>query len=377
MTTSISLSPRIRKSPFFDATMRAGVQAFSVYNKTYLPIGYTSPEEEFWKLVNDVTLWDVTCQRVTEISGPDGFKFMDMLTPRDMTKCRVGQCKYVILTDQYGGILNDPVLMRLDENTFWLSAADGDILMWCKALAVNSGLDVIVREPEVATLQLQGPKSFPLALELFGPQVEDIKYYEFIETEIAGSPVILARTGWSAERGYEIYVRDLSRGEAVWDTVMEVGKAHGIVPAVPSRIRRIEAGILDYSVDMDTNTNPFEVGLDRMVALDTGRDFIGKAALEKVKKDGIKRKLVGVQIEGEKLPYNENDWPVFDDGTRIGEVTSVVYTPRMKINIGYAMVPIAYSELGTTFTVETKSGPLQATVVERPFVDPNKSLSKA
>jgi len=340
-------------------------------------MGYTSPEEEFWKLINDVTLWDVTCQRVTEISGPDGFKFMDMLTPRDMTKCRIGQCKYIVMTDQYGGILNDPVVLRLDENTFWLSAADGDILMWAKGIAVNSGLNVVVREPEVATMQLQGPKSYPLAVELFGPQVDDIKYYEFIETQIAGCPVILARTGWSAERGYEIYVRDLAFGEKVWNTVMAAGETYGITPAVPSRIRRIEAGILDYSVDMDTDTNPFEVGLDRMVALDTGRHFIGKTALEKAKKEGLSRKLVGVQVGGEPLAYNEHAWPVTKNGEQIGEVTSIVYTPRMEINIGYAMVPMAYTDLGTTFTVETIKGPRTATVVERPFVDPKKSLSKA
>ncbi len=376
MTQTISLSPRIRKSPFFDATIEAGVKAFSVYNNTYLPIGYTDPEQEFWKLINDVTLWDVTCQRVTEIAGPDAFKFMDSLTPRDMTKCRPGQCKYVLLTDQHGGIVNDPVLLQLSEDRYWLSAADSDIQMWCKGVAVHAGLDVKVSEPEIATLQLQGPKSAPLAEELFGAAAADIKYYEFIETQLASSPVLLARTGWSAERGYEIYVRDTSKGRDVWDTVMRAGQSYGIVPAVPSRIRRIEAGILDYGVDMDTSTNPFEIGMNRVVSLDTGRTFIGDEALRKIKDEGIYRKLVGVEVEGEALNYNEHAWPVFDGDERIGEVTSVVYTPRQKRNIGYAMVPLAYTELGAIFTVETIEGMRRATVVEKPFIDPNKSLSR-
>lgn len=376
MTISISLSPRIRKSPFFDATIKAGVKAFSVYNKTYLPIGYDDPEAEFWKLVNDVTLWDVTCQRVTQISGPEAFEFMDMLTPRDMTKCRPGQCKYVLLTDQNGGIVNDPVLMQLDNQTYWLSAGDSDIQMWAKGIAVHAGMDVEISEPDVATLQLQGPKSAPLVEELFGAEAMDIKYYEFMEAELAGSPVLLARTGWSAERGYEIYVRDTSRGEDVWNTIMAAGEKHGIAPAVPSRIRRIEAGILDYNVDMDTSVNPFEIGMDRLVALDSGRPFIGSEALARVKAKGIERKLIGVELEGGPLKYNEHAWPAFDGEKQIGKVTSCVYTPRMERNIGYAMVELAYTELGSNFTIETSEGPRQATVVEKPFVDANKSLAR-
>jgi glycine cleavage system aminomethyltransferase T len=376
MSISISLSPRIRKSPFFDATIDAGVKAFTVYNKTYLPIGYDDPEAEFWKLVNDVTLWDVTCQRVTEIAGPDAFTFMDMMTPRDMTKCRPGQCKYVLLTDQNGGIVNDPVLLQLSDDKYWLSAGDSDIQMWAKGIAVHSGLDVMISEPDVATLQIQGPKSAPLVEDLFGPAAMDIKYYDFLEMELAGSPVLLARTGWSAERGYEVYVRDTSCGKAVWDTITQAGEKYGIAPAVPSRIRRIEGGILDYNVDMDTTVNPFEIGMDRVVALDTGRSFIGSEALAKIRQTGITRKLVGVEIEGSPLKYNEQAWPVMDGDERIGDVTSCVFTPRQERNIGYAMVPLAYTDLGVTMAVETSEGRRQATVVEKPFVDPNKDLSK-
>lgn len=293
-----------------------------------------------------------------------------------MTRCKPGQCKYVLLTDQNGGIVNDPVLLQLSDDKYWLSAGDSDVQMWAKGIAVNAGLNVKISEPDVATLQIQGPKSAALVEDLFGSVALDIRYYDFMELELAGSPVLLARTGWSAERGYEVYVRDTSRGKEVWDTIMQAGQAHSIAPAVPSRIRRIEAGILDYNVDMDASVNPFEIGMERVVALDTGRPFIGGEALARIKQQGIGRKLVGVEIEGTPLKYNEHAWPVVDGEARVGEVTSCVFTPRQKRNIGYAMVPLALTELGATFVVETSDGTRQATVVEKPFVDPNKSLSR-
>jgi len=376
MSLSISLSPRIRKSPFFEATVKAGAKTFSVYNKIYLPIRYQDPETEFWKLVNDVTLWDVTCQRVTEISGPDAFTFVDRLTPRDMTQCRPGQCKYILLTDQYGGIINDPVLLQLGKDKYWLSASDNDIQLWTKGIAVHADLDVHISEPEVATLQLQGPKSAPLITDLFGSSAMAIKYYEFIEAELAGSPVLLARTGWSAERGYEIYILDTTLGPTVWDRLLQAGERYGIIPAVPSRIRRIEAGILDYTVDMDSSTNPFEIGMERGVALNTDRPFIGKEALLRIQQQGISRQLVGVEIAGPPLSYNEQAWPVFCNKQPIGKVTSCVYTPRQQRNIGYALVGLAHTKTGTTFMVETSDGPRSVTVVTKPFVDASKSLAK-
>jgi len=376
-SAKISLSPRIRKSPFFEATERAGALAYTVYNKTYMPIGYGDPEAEFWKIVRDVTLWDVAGQRVVEIAGPDAFTFTDRMTPRDLSKCQVGQCKYVLITNPDGGILNDPVLLRLAEDRFWLSRADGDILSWAQGLAVNSGLDVDIREPQTATLQLQGPKSAAVAEALFGPEVAAMRYYDFIETSLCGAPVLLARTGWSAERGYEIYLRDTTRGVEVWDAVMAAGAPHGIVPAAPSRIRRIEGAILDFSVDMDEGTNPFEIGLERLVDLDGDRDFIGKAALQQVARDGITRRLVGVELDGTPVAYNEQPWPVRADGQMAGQVTSCVYSLRLERNIGYAMLRLDAADLGHELQVETPDGARPAKVVEMPFVDPRKALARA
>lgn len=380
MTAKISLSPRIRKSAFFGATERHGALAYSVYNQTYLPIGYDTPEAEYRALTEDVTLWDVAAQRIVEITGPDGFDFANLLTPRDLTECRIGQCKYVVITDEQGGILNDPVLLRLGNNRFWLSRADSDILMWAKGVAVNAGLDVVVREPEVATLQLQGPKSAEVLRALFGDRAPKLAYYHFAEVSLQGMPLVLARTGWSAEQGYEFYLKEPASGEALWDLIMEQGAPFGIVPAAPSRIRRIEAGILDYGVDMDATVNPFEVGLDRLVQLDQAADFIGKAALGRIRNEGIGRQLVGIEIEGPPVAYNEEAWPVQRDAAEtaavVGEVTSCVHSPRLKRNIGYAMVPLDLTEPGTSLTVLSPAGPRRAEVAEKPFVDPEKRLAR-
>jgi aminomethyltransferase len=377
MTAKLFLSPRIRKSPYFEATRRYGAKEFSVYNKMYLPMGYSDPETEFWNLVNNVNLWDVAAQRIVEITGPDALAFTNMLTPRDLTKCAVGQCKYVVITSQDGGILNDPVLLRLDEDRFWLSRADGDILMWAQGVAVNTPMDVEIREPDVAPLQVQGPKSRAVMERLFDGVIQNLAYYECTAAELDDIPVIVSRTGWSAELGYEIYLQDIARADELWEAVMAAGKPFGIAPAATSRIRRIEAGILDYSVDMDAGTNPFEVGLDRLVDLNQEADFIGKAALRRIKSEGVERKLSGIVIHGEPLPQNENPWPVVHGGQRIGHVTSCVYSPRLGKNIGYAMLALPWTNLGTDLTVESPNAERAATVVEKPFVDPKKTLARA
>lgn len=377
MTAKLFLSPRIRKSPYFEATRRYGAKEFSVYNKMYLPMGYSDPETEFWNLVNNVNLWDVAAQRIVEITGPDALSFTNLLTPRDLTKCAVGQCKYVVIASQDGGILNDPVLLRLDEDRFWLSRADGDILMWAQGVAVNAHMDVEICEPEVAPLQVQGPKSRAVMENLFDGVVRDLAYYACTETELNDSPVIVSRTGWSAELGYEIYLRDSARADELWEAVMAAGKPFGIAPAATSRIRRIEAGILDYGVDMNAGTNPFEVGLDRLVDLDQEADFIGKATLRRVKSEGVERKLSGIEIHGEPLSPNEDFWPVRHGGRRIGQVTSCVYSPRLGKNIGYAMLALPWTNLGTDLMVESPKAERAATVVEKPFVDPKKTLARA
>ena len=367
----ISFGPRVHKSPYFDATLRYGAKAFTVYNHVFMPAVYTSPVEEYWSLVNDVTLWDVTCQRQIEITGPDAFRFVQFLTPRDMSNCQVGQCKYMVLTNQDGGIVNDAILLRVAEDQFWLSPGDGDVLMWASGAAVNSGMDVNVFEPDVSPLQLQGPKAPQVARALFGDWVLDLKYYRLKDTSIDGIPLVVSRTGWSGELGYEIYLRDSQYGDRLWERIMEAGKPYGIAPTAPNTIRSIEGGLLSYVSDMTLNDNPFVIGMDKFVNLDQPDDFIGKEALTKIKAEGVKRRLVGFEMPGEPLVgSNEHFWTVLNDGEKIGHVSRCVFSPRLEKNIGWANVAIEQSNVGTQIDIDTTDGIRPAVVCDAPWFPP-------
>ena len=374
---TIQRGARLRRSPFFDATLRSGCRGYTVYNHMFLPIDYADLEEEHHRLLNDVTVWDVSVERQVEITGPDALAFTNLLTPRDLTKCKVGQGKYVVITAEDGGIINDPVLLRLGDNHFWIALADSDVLLWAKGVAYRSGMNIHIAEPDVSPLQIQGPKSKEVLKTLFGDGVLELPYYYFLDTDLDGIPVIVTRTGWSGEVGYEIYLRDGRRGDELWDRVMEAGKAHNIAPTGPSDIRRIEAGILNYGIDMTLNENPYEVGLGWLVNLEQEADFIGKEALTQIKREGVSRKLVGVEIAGDRLDLNMTRWPVHIDGEQIGYITSAVYSPRLDKNIGYAMVPIEHAVLGSTLTAIVPHGDAKITVVEKPFVDPTKETPKS
>ncbi|MBY6055440.1 glycine cleavage T C-terminal barrel domain-containing protein [Leisingera daeponensis] len=369
---------QIRKSPYFDATVRWGAKGFSVYNHMYIPRDFGDPEQNFWNLVNDAILCDVAVERQVEITGPDAAKFVQMLTPRDLSKMAVGQCKYVLITNDSGGILNDPILLRLAENHFWISLADSDILLWAQGVAVHSGMDICIVEPDVSPLQLQGPKSGEIMRALFGDSIMDLKYYWLREVDLDGIPLIVSRTGWSSELGYELYLQDGSRGDELWEKIMAAGEPFGLRPGHTSSIRRIEGGMLSYHADADINTNPYEIGLDRLVNLDMEASFIGKAALREIKEQGVSRKQVGLIIEGAPLTGpNTTFWPVRKDGTAIGKVTSAVYSPRLEQNIALAMVSADEAVLGATVEVTAGTGPARATIVEIPFFDPKKTLAAA
>ena len=374
---TIARGARIRRSPYFEATQRYGCKSYTVYNHTYLPNYYDDPVKEYWKLIRDVTLWDVSVERVVEITGPDGFPFANMLTPRDLTKCQVGQAKYVLITAETGGIVNDPVLLRLGKNHFWLALADSDVLLWAKGVAIGAGMDVKICEPDVSPLQVQGPKSKPVMEALFGDRILGLAYYHFFEADLSGIPVVVTRTGWTGEVGYEIFLRDGSRGVELWERVMEAGGPHNISPTGPSDIRRIEAGILNYGADMTLADNPYEVGLGWLVDPDKEADFIGKEALKRIRADGIKRKLVGVEIESLPVEFNMTRWTVSREGVRVGCVTSAIYSPRLEKNIGYAVLPIEHAELGTRLTVAIPgSGDRLARVVKKLFIDHKKEIPK-
>ena len=369
---------QIRKSPYFDSTVKWGATGFSVYNHMYIPRDFGSPEKNFWNLIENAILCDVAVERQVEITGPDACKFIQLLTPRDLTKLSIGQCKYVLIVNNEGGILNDPILLRLGENHFWLSLADSDILLWAQGVALNSGLNVKIIEPDVSPLQLQGPTSGEIMIKLFGDSIKDLKYYWLREYTLDGIPLIVSRTGWSSELGYEIYLRDGSKGNELYEKIMTAGKDHGLQPGHTSSIRRIEGGMLSYHADADIKTNPYELGLDRLVNLDSKVDFIGKEALKKIQQEGIKRIQVGLELECEPLKGpNTTFWSIQKEDEVIGKVTSAIYSPRLKKNIALAMIKINQSKIGNKLKIKANENEINCTVVEKPFFDPRKKIASS
>ena len=367
---------QIRKSPYFDATVRWGAKDFSVYNHMYIPRDFGDPEQNFHNLINEAILCDVSVERQVEITGPDAYKFVQLLTPRDLTKLSIGQCKYVLIVNNEGGILNDPVLLRLGENHFWLSLGDSDILLWAQGVAVNSGLNVKINEPDVSPLQLQGPKSAKIMQNLFGDEILDLKYYWLREIELENIPLVVSRTGWSSEFGYELFLRDGTKGDLLWEKIMAAGKDFGLKPGHTSSIRRIEGAMLSYHADADIHTNPFEVGLDRLVSFDTDIDYVGKEALKKIKTEGIKRKQIGLILDCDPLKGpNTTFWEIIKDNKIIGKVTSAVYSPRLKKNIALAIISIGESKIGNIIDVKTSDSVIKGTIVEKPFFDPKKKIA--
>jgi glycine cleavage system aminomethyltransferase T len=368
---------RNRRTPYYEATQRYGPQGFTVYNHMYFPIRFDTFEAEFDALLNDVTIWDVSVERCLEIGGPDGARFAQLLTPRNLSRCAVGQAKYVLICDSDGGIVNDPVLTRMDENTFWFALASSDALLFARGLRnAYPNLDVTIREADVAPLQVQGPKSKDLLRALVGDSISDLKYYWWRKAEIRGIPVIVTRTGWTSEVGYEIYLLDTSRGTELWETLMEVGAPFGVKPTGPSDIRRIEGAIFNWGADMTYENNAFEMGLERLVDFDLADDeSISIAALRRIRDAGVSRRIVGVEIDGEPFPaLNNTKWPTRAGGEVVGKVTSAIHSPRLGKNIGYSWLPAALAGEGTQLQVETEWGRRGATVVPMPFVDPEKRI---
>ena len=369
---------QIRKSPFFDATVKWGAKDFSVYNHMYIPRDFGNPEQNFWNLINDAILCDVAVERQVQIQGPDAGKFVQMITPRDLSDMKVGQCKYVILVNQNGGVLNDPILLKVSDDKYWFSLADSDILFWAQGLAANSNYNVEITEPDVSPLQLQGPKSRDIMIKIFGDQIADLKYYWFKQFKFKNTQLIISRTGWSSELGYEIFLTDSTIGNQLYEHIMNIGEPMGLKPGHTSTIRRIEGGMLSYHADMTINTNPLELGMNKFIDLNGNFDFIGKNSLIKINKDGIKRKQVGLLLDISRMDGpNTRFWDIKYDNKIVGKLTSAVYSPRLEKNIALAMIDIDYSDLNQELIVNDGDCDFNAIVVNTPFYDPNKSLTKS
>lgn len=340
MTFTIGIGPNLRKSPYFDATVRDGVRSFSVYNHMLIPGHFGDPDGEYDRLINGVAMWDVAAQRQVELCGPDAGRLAQYLTPRNLSGLRTGQGRYVPLCDHDGWVINDPVLLKLAEDRYWLSVADSDIHLWAAAIGREKGWNVTVSEPDVSPLAIQGLRAVDVAAVLFGERVRAFKYFAFEETELDGIPLVLARSGWSKQGGFELYLMDGSRGGELWDRVKEAGAAFGIGPGAPNDIERLESGLISYGADMRLQTyraNPFEMGFGKLIDLTSGHDFVGREALEIIAAKGATRKLVGLFIAGDPdLPGHQV--PLYANDVAVGHLTEFCHSRRLERTIGLALV---------------------------------------
>jgi glycine cleavage system aminomethyltransferase T len=366
-----------RRSPYWQRTVEAGCTSWDLYNHMLIPTLYDDDEAEYWHLVEHVGLWDVGVERQVEITGPDAARFTQLLTCRDLSKCEVLQCKYAPIIAPNGGIVNDPILLRLGEDHFWLSLADSDALLYAVGVQAFAGLDVEIREPDVSPLQVQGPRSKDVIRTLFGDEVADMRYYRCWEGELGDIPLVVSRTGWTGEVGYELYLRDGARGLDLWDRVMEAGAPFEIRPIAPSDQRRLEAGIFNYGNDMTIEDTPLHVsGMERLVEFEA--EFVGRDALRRLADEGVDRKLVGVELGGEPFRmWLEDFWPVERDGERVGRLVSASRSFRLEKNIGYAWVPIGLAEPGTRLEAISPEGRVPAVTAALPFLDPGKDIPKS
>jgi len=378
------IDTRIRKGPYWHLSQAAGAWCYQIYNKIYHPRAYIKPEdgglmEEYKYLTEHVTMWNVAVERQIRVKGPDAIKFVDYVITRKAELCKTGKCKYVILCNPKGGILNDPILLRPYENEWWFSLADSDIGLFFDGINHDGRFDVEIDEIDVAPVQIQGPKAPALMKDIFGEKVTEMKYYDLMHAEIAGCKVVISASGFSTELGYEIYLIDATKNaEKMWNAILEAGKKHNLRVIAPGHHRRIEAGILSYGADMDAETNPYECGLGWQVDL-TKEAFVGKAALAKIKEEGAKRKLAGIKMGGKPITWYMADfYHVFKGNELVGYVTSAWYSPAQESNIGFAMLPMEFTELGTELEValpnlySSDDKNVQATVVKTPFKQPAK-----
>ena len=343
MSKGIIYTPRIRKSPFFEETIKAGASNFTTYNHMTMPVGYTSLEEEYKSLIEDVTLWDVAAERQVQVIGEDAAKFVQYLTPRNLSTLKDGFCRYAFLTDENGGIINDPLILKFNDQKFWISLADSDALLWCKGVALSGQFKVEINEPEACPLSLQGPKSKDLMKKISNDDevVMGLKYYQFVETRLFDLDLVVARSGWSNQFGYEIYITREEDGGALWRGLMEAGKEFKIVPSCPNQIDRIEAGMISHLGDTTLDENPLELNLPKFYDLDQEADFIGKMALHKIRENGIKKQFTGFTISGKKIGYNMGRIPVKDENDKqFGFITSCIYSPNFGCNIGLGYIDI-------------------------------------
>ena len=373
------MSRRIRRTPYTNRVEEHGVSDFTVVNHMLLPKGFkNSVEEDYWHLSKEVQVWDVSCQRQVQISGPDAATLVQKLTPRCIKNMQIGKCFYIPMLNEDAGMINDPVLLKLDDDMFWISIADSDILLWAKGYALGLNLDVNIKEPDVYPLAIQGPKSEELLISIFGEEIKKIKFFNFRVLDFEGTKQIIARSGYSKQDGFEIYFKthekyfdNVEMGEKLWDTIWEAGKKFNISPGCPNLIDRIEGGLMSYGNDFTGENNPFECNLEKYCKDDVSHDFIGKQALTKIKNEGVKQKMMGVIFDGDPCPATGQPLKVLSkDNKKIGQITSGIFSPRIKKNIGLSMILKEYWNIGESVFVQTLDGEKRnGTITSLPFPD--------
>jgi aminomethyltransferase len=361
-------SARLRVSPFYDSAVAEGMTTASIYNSMIMPTSYGDPEAEYWRLIEGVSQWDVGVERQVQLKGKDAGKLAQILAARDLSKCKYGQGKYVPICNHRGTIINDPILLKHSDDLYWFSIADNDLWLWARAVAAERGLDVEISEPDVSPMALQGPKAEDVVASVLGDWVREIKYFWFRDSEIEGIPITVQRSGWSKQGGFEIYLKDGSKGTQLWNIFKEAGQPYGIGPGAPATAERTESGLVSVGGDTDEDTNPFEVRMEKYVSLDIPDDVIGIEALRQVHRDGPKRHQLGLILEGDKpapLGFLRED--ILVNGKKVGMMTNCMWSPRMKTNIGYALIAVEH-QVGDTVEIVRPSGITAAKLVELPFL---------
>ena len=375
----LNMSRRIRRTPFTNKVEECGVSDFTVVNHMLLPKGFkNSVEEDYWHLRKEVQVWDVSCQRQVQISGPDAAKLVQKMTPRSIKKMETGKCFYIPIIDETAGMINDPVLLKLDDDMFWISIADSDILLWAKGIALGSGYNVEIVEPDVYPLAIQGPKSEDLLVSIFGEDIKKLKFFNFKVFDFMGTKQIIARSGYSKQDGFEIYFKgfethfnEIELGEKLWDIVWDNGQKFNISPGCPNLIDRIEAGLMSYGNDFTRENNPLECNLEKYCKQEDDHDFIGKDALRKIQSEGIKQQMRGIIFDGEPCKPTGVPLPVYSkNNKKIGQIASGIYSPRIKKNIGLSMINRDFWDLGNEVFINTFNGKNRKGIITSlPFPD--------
>ncbi len=364
----IAKSRRVRSTPYTERIENQGVTAYSVYNHMLLPAAFGSLEDSYHHLKEHVQIWDVAGERQVEISGPDSAKLIQLMTCRDLSKSKVGRCYYCPIIDDNAGLINDPVILKLDEHRWWISIADSDVILFAKGLAIGHKFNVKIIEPNVDILAVQGPKSFKLMEKIFGKKILEMKFFGFDYFEFSGVKHLIARSGWSKQGGFEIYVENIKAGLVLYDKLFDIGKEFNVKPGCPNLIERIESALLSYGNDIDNGDNPLECGLYKYVNLDSDVKFLGKEKLIKVQKNGISRKLMGVIIEAKEINVSKSIDLIDEKNSKIGELRSGVYSPHFKKVIGIAMLDKPYWKVKQTFKISINDSIFEGKVCDLPFI---------